>query len=117
MLPMPPMVEWFQMGYNHPFAKAVFYSIVLCAVMHVSISFFVGITTGSLLHINMFHVLGIDLIWPKLGYGSLNAALGVVMIVSIWAVIAALLVWRDKSAQASRTAGIPEKKSHKKTAL
>lgn len=84
------------MGHDHPLGRAVVYSIVFSAVTHVAISFFVGASRGDLTTINMFHVLGFDLIWPELGKGSLNAFLAVVMIISIWAIFAALLLHFEK---------------------
>ncbi len=90
------------MNNNHPFAKAVFYSIVLFAVGHLALSFFYGIFHGDTQIVNMFHVLSLDLIWPSLGSGLLNAVLAVVMIVAFWVVVGSLLLWRDKRADALR---------------
>lgn len=84
------------MDYKHPFGKAIMYTIVLCAVMHLSLSFFYGAVHGDIDTVNMFHVLGLDLFWPSLGTGTLNAALGVVMIVGAWAAVGALLYWRER---------------------
>lgn len=79
-------------GHDHPLGKAVLYSIVLFAITHLALSFFYGILHGDSEIANMFHVLSFDLIWPSLGKGPLNALLGVVMIVAVWAVIAAMLL-------------------------
>lgn len=79
------------MGHEHPFGKAVWYAIVLFAVTHLALSLFYGIAHGDPDFANMFHVLGIDLFWPALGTGGLNALLGVIMIVATWAIVGALL--------------------------
>lgn len=81
------------MGHDHPFGKAVVYSIVLFAVTHLALSLFYGITHGDPDFANMFHILSFDLLWPELGKGALNATLGAVMIVALWALVAAIL-WR-----------------------
>ncbi|USN96199.1 MAG: hypothetical protein H6797_03925 [Candidatus Nomurabacteria bacterium] len=80
------------MGYNHPFGKAVLYAIVLFAVAHLALSLFYGIVHSDPEIANMFHVLGIDLFWPQLGLGRLNAVLGVVMIVAVWLFVGLMLV-------------------------
>lgn len=86
------------MGYNHPFGKAVLYAIVLFAVAHLALSLFYGIIHSDTEITNMFHVLGIDLFWPQLGTGKLNAILGVVMIVGVWALVGFLLAAANNNA-------------------
>lgn len=90
------------MGYGNPFGKAVMYTIVLFAVTHLAVSFFAGMWQGDIAIINMFHVLGLDLIWPTLGVGAFNSVLGVVFIVGVWAVIGIILHWRDIHAEKQR---------------
>lgn len=80
------------MGYNHPFGKAVLYAIVLFAVAHLALSLFYGIIHSDPEIANMFHVLGIDLFWPRLGSGTFNAILGVALIVGVWVLVGFLLV-------------------------
>lgn len=79
------------MGHDHPFGKAVWYAIVIFAVTHLALSLFYGIAHDDPDFANMFHVLSFDLIWPSLGTGALNAALGVIMIVAVWALMGVLL--------------------------
>ena len=85
------------MGHDHPLGKAVWYAIVLFAVTHLALSLFYAIFNGDPNYANMFHVLSIDLIWPALGRGGLNAVFGVVMIVIAWAIVAGLLVYIDRA--------------------
>ncbi len=92
------------MGNYNPFVKAIFYSIVLFAVIHLAFSFFYGIIHGDTEITNMFHILGLDLAWPNLGSGKVNGFLGVVMTVSVWAIIGCILQWRDGRADKLRKA-------------
>ena len=102
------------MGHEHPFSKAVWYAIVLFAVTHLALSLFYGIFNGDPNFANMFHVLGVDLIWPALGKGGLNALFGVVMIVGTWAIVGALL-WRVYDGQDAETEPIKPKKKKDKS--
>ncbi len=92
------------MGNYNPFVKAIFYSIVLFAVIHLAFSFFYGMIHGDTEITNMFHILGLDLAWPNLGTGKVNSFLGVVMTVGVWAIIGYTLHWRDKRADKLRKA-------------
>ena len=85
------------MGYNNPFGKAVLYAIVLFAVAHLAFSLFYGIVHSDPEIANMFHVLGIDLFWPQLSSGTLNAIFGVVLIVVVWAIVGFLLTIANKN--------------------
>ena len=98
------------MGYGNPFGKAVMYTIVLFAVTHLAVSFFVGMWQGDIAIINMFHVLGLDLIWPELGMGALNSVLGVFLIVGTWGIIGWILRWRDITADKKRKASEHKRK-------
>ncbi len=92
------------MGYGNPFGKAVLYTIVLFAVTHLAVSFFAGMWNGDTTLANMFHVLGLDLIWPELGKGALNSVFGVILIVGAWITIGCTLHWRDVTADKKRAA-------------
>jgi len=92
------------MGYNNPYGKAVLYAIVLFAVAHLALSLFYGIVHSDPEIANMFHVLGIDLFWPQLGTGSLNAILGVVMIVGVWVLVGYLLTMAYKNKAGKKVA-------------
>lgn len=99
------------MGYNHPFGKAVLYAIVLFAVAHLALSLFYGIVHGDPEIANMFHVLGFDLFWPQLGTGSLNAVLGVFLIVGVWVIVGGLLSIAHKNKSEKRV--VKEEKRRK----
>lgn len=88
---------------DHPLAKALIYSIVLFAVTHLTISFFAGIMQGDPSLINMFHVLGFDLIWPELGIGSTNAFIAAVMVVAVWVILSIVLLNREKRFSSEKT--------------
>ena len=98
------------MGYGNPFGKSVFYTIVLFAVTHLAISFFAGMWQGDTAVVNMFHVLGLDLIWPELGMGALNSVLGVLVIVGAWGILGWILRWRDITADKKREASKHKRK-------
>lgn len=67
-----------------PEGKAIFYTMLVLATSHLAISFFVGLMNGDLAVMNMFHILGFDLLVPALGEGSLAAAGGAVFVVALW---------------------------------
>lgn len=91
------------MNHNHPLAKALVYSIVLFAFTHLTISFFVGIMRGDSSLINMFHVLGFDLIWPELGTGSTNAVIAGIMVFTVWALLSIFLIKHEKRFSSEKT--------------
>lgn len=98
------------MGHDHPFGKAVWYSIVIFAVTHLALSLFYGIFHGDPNFANMFHVLSFDLIWPALGKGGLNALFGVVMIVALWAIMAWIL-WHIEQKEKQAAKKSPKKEA------
>lgn len=90
-------------NHNHPLAKALLYTIILFAVIHLSISFFVGVLQNDSSVMNMFHVLGMDLIWPELGQGSTNALLAGLMLVIVWSIMAYLIISLDAEHRSSKS--------------
>lgn len=90
------------MGSYHPFLKAIPYTIILCAITHLFLSLFYGLLHSDLNSINMFHVLGFDLFWPKLGKGAFNAFLGALVVAIAGITVALTLQWRDKRADHMR---------------
>jgi|GEM_PF-2039311 len=71
-------------SHSDPEGKAIFYTMLVLASSHLAISFFNGLLTGDLTVMNMFHILGFDLIIPALGEGALSAAAGAVFVVALW---------------------------------
>lgn len=90
-------------NHNHPLARALLYTIILFAVVHLSISFFVGLLQNDSTVMNMFHVLGMDLIWPELGKGATNALLAALMLVIVWSIMAYLIISLDAKRASSKT--------------
>lgn len=113
------MIKYVLMGYDQKYGKAAIYAIVLSAVIHVAISFFAGLFRGDIVLINMFHVLGFDLIWPELGKGDLNAFLGVIYIIFSWIVFLVILTYMEhnaKNRQKKRSVEADEKVTSRKKA-
>lgn len=90
-------------NHNHPLAKALLYTIILFAVVHLTISFFVGMLDNDPTIMNMFHILGMDLIWPDLGKGSTNALLAALMLVIVWSIMAYLIISLDAKHTSSKS--------------
>ncbi|MDB5176541.1 MAG: hypothetical protein JWN75_209 [Candidatus Saccharibacteria bacterium] len=72
-------------------AKALLYTILLSAIIHLTITLFTALATGMPDKANMFAVLGFNLIWPNLGTGGTSALLGGITVVLIWVVIFSVL--------------------------
>lgn len=68
-------------------AKALFYTILLAALSHLIITLFVTLINQQPDLANMFNVLGVSLLFPELGKGPVNAALGVLTVSAMWAII------------------------------
>lgn len=77
----------------HPIFKAVIFTIIPFASLHLIISNVYAFVNGAWDELNYFHILAIDLIWPELGHGMANFWLSQVMCwsVYIWWV---LYLWR-----------------------
>lgn len=82
--------------HTHPLARALLYTIILFAVVHLTISFFVGMLRRDATIMNMFHILGLDLLWPELGRGYANAFLAAIMLVIVWAGMAYRIIIAHK---------------------
>lgn len=89
-------------------AKALLYTILFSAVSHLTITVFVAILTDSPDKANMFSILGVNLIWPSLGEGSLNSVLGGLTVVAIWVVIFSVMSYHVRHQK-------PEKKNRETT--
>lgn len=63
------------------------YTILLSAMTHLIITFFMALFTAQPDKANMFVVLGFNLVWPSLGVGGTSALLGGLTVVVIWVVI------------------------------
>lgn len=101
------------MGSYHPFLKAIPYTIILCAIIHLLLSFFYGLIHGDINSMNMFHVLGFDLFWPELGQGALNLLLGALLVITVGMTVALVLQWRDKRADQLRAIARPKHRKEK----
>jgi predicted membrane protein len=78
-------------------AKALLYTILLSAICHLVITLFSALFTGMPDKANMFVVLGVNLIWPNLGIGSLNAVLGGLAVALIWVVVFSSMQYNKRS--------------------
>ncbi len=90
------------MGSYHPFLKAIPYTIIFFAIVHLLLSFFYSILHGDPDIANMFHVLGFDLFWPEIGKGGLNALISATVVALTGIAAALILRWRDRQADRLR---------------
>ena len=86
------------MGSYHPFLKAIPYTIIFFAIMHLLLSFFYSIIHSDPDIANMYHVLGFDLFWPEIGKGGLNAFVSAALVALTGVATAFILRWRDRRA-------------------
>ncbi len=68
-------------------ARALLYTIILSATIHLVITLFTALFTGAPDKANMFVVLGFNLIWPELGRGTTSAVFGGITVAAIWVVV------------------------------
>jgi hypothetical protein len=78
-------------------AKAIIYTVIFSAATHLSLALYSAVSTGDVNQANIFHILGIDLVWPEIGKGDTNAALSVIFGVSIWLIMVAIVKHANKS--------------------
>jgi len=76
---------------------ALFFAIVVSAVIHLYISLFLALTTGNPDYANMFNILGISHLFPALGAGGLNAVIGMVFVIGIGVFVYYYLEYKNKS--------------------
>lgn len=62
---------------------ALIFAMIVSALVHLFICFFLALTTGNPDHANMFNILGISYLFPGLGTGTLNALLGILLVIAI----------------------------------
>lgn len=71
---------------RHYLFIALIFAMLLSAVTHLFICFFMAVATGNPDYANMFNVLGLSLLFPALGTGSLNNLLGTLLVIGIGSV-------------------------------
>ena len=81
---------------KHHLFNALIFTMVLSAVTHLIICFFMAILTGDIDYINMFNILGISYAFPALGTGALNAILGALLVIGIGAIAYFYLAYRKR---------------------
>jgi hypothetical protein len=91
-------------------ARALLYTILLSATIHLVITLFTALFTGAPDKANMFVVLGFNLIWPELGEGSTSALLGGITVALIWVVVFTVMRLHKR-----KTMPKPKKTTHETT--
>lgn len=61
--------------------RATAATMIIAAAFHLATNLFFAITTNSPDLANMFNVIGVSLLVPELGQGSMNSLLGILFVV------------------------------------